>query len=101
MARDRFQTVVGQEKVVEQIPFKNIARMELIKNPEGRDFVKNFIGIVLANVEDPETLCPTPEKIMELHGWHYRLTDDMWRMPLEQIYDRLQKRLASSGKEPT
>jgi len=72
--------------------------MELIKNHEGRDLVKNFIGIVLADVEDPETLCPTPKKIMELHGWHYRLTDDMWRMPLEQIYDRIQKRLRSFGK---
>ena len=101
ISEDCLQIVVGKQKVVEQIPFQNIAQIKLIKNKEGWALVKDFIGIALINVEDPETLCPGAKTNLDLYGWHYRLADDMWRMPLEQIYDRLQKRLAFSREEPT
>jgi hypothetical protein len=93
LGEDCFQYVVGNRKVTAQIPYKNIARMELIQNQGGDSLVTDFIGIDLHDVNDPKTFCPTSETAKGSWGWHYRLTDAPWVMPLAQIHDRLRKRL--------
>ena len=83
----------GEDKVIDQFPYRNIARIEVVRNHEGRDFARDFIGIILVNPNDADTLCPAAETIMKLHGWHYRITKGARAMPLEQLHDLIRKRL--------
>jgi len=87
------QQVVGKTRVYSQIPFKNIAKIELVRKGENAGLETDFIGIDLLDVNDPATLCPAFESVKRTFGWHCKLTHTS-AVPLEKIYDRLQKRLA-------
>lgn len=91
------QLVTGSEKVTEQFPYVNIAKAELFRNHESKDFITDFIGIELRDAHNPDTLCPASDKSMDLHGWHYRLTDESWNLPLEQIYEKMKKRMVPNA----
>ena len=93
VGKECFQVVVGADKVTQQIPYANIAKIRLLRNQESADFVKDFIGIVLVDPEDEETLCPAAETVMKLHGWHSRIQTGFRPVPLEQLYDLIRKEL--------
>jgi hypothetical protein len=93
VGKDCFQVVLGADKVTRQIPYRNIAQIRLIRSHERTDSASNFIGIVLANIEDLSTLCAQAETNMKAHGWHYRLQTGHRAVPLEQLYELIVKRM--------
>ncbi|HTU17415.1 MAG TPA: DUF6585 family protein [Gemmataceae bacterium] len=82
----RCATTKGQTLI--QIPYKNIAVLELVSKP-GQE---PYIGIDLQDPNDPSTFHAGDESAKNKFGWHYRITDE-WSMPVPQIYERLRKRL--------
>jgi hypothetical protein len=90
--QDRLQRVQGEKRVTLQIPYKNIARMQ----QDTDEVIGKFIGIDLHDPDDPETLNVGTDKTRELLGWHYRLVDDSWAIPLEEIRARLGSRINGS-----
>jgi hypothetical protein len=89
VGEDRLQHVTKQGRVLTQIPYRNIERVELTRGPEK----EKFIGIDLKDPSDPETLNTDSEKTKRWTGWHHRITKSGWLLPLEQIHDLLQRRL--------
>jgi hypothetical protein len=89
LSTDRLQYVVGRRRVVVQIPFHNIAKVELV----GDTGKERFIGIDLANLKDPDTWCPHAKLVKQLRvlSWHYQISTSNQAMPLEQIVERLRK----------
>jgi hypothetical protein len=89
LGTDRLQYVVGRRRVVVQIPFHNIAKVELVQEA-GKE---KYIGIDLADPKDPDTWCPNAEffKKWRVSSWHYQISIASLAMPLEQIYERLRK----------
>jgi hypothetical protein len=86
---DRLQRVVGSRRVVTQIPFHNIAKVELVEDArKGK-----YIGINLADPNDPETWNPDAEfyKKWKICSWDYEISTAAQPLPLEQIYERLRK----------
>jgi hypothetical protein len=88
--KDCFQNVRG-EKVTIQIPYANIARVEM----DEAEFTGKFVGIDLHDPNDSQTLCPGAMITKNGFGWHYKITDDSWTMPLTQIRSQIIKRLQS------
>jgi hypothetical protein len=93
VGKECFQVVVGADKVTQQIPYANIAKIRMLTNHQGADFVRDFIGIALVDTEDPATLCPAAETVMKLHGWHSRIQTGLRPVPLEQLYELIRKEL--------
>ncbi|WP_254507179.1 hypothetical protein [Anatilimnocola floriformis] len=85
LGQDRLQYVVNRRKVITQIPYRNIARMEIATDEIGA----RFIGIELANLADPETYHPDATGCQDLSGWHYKIENNSPRFPLEQIYQHI------------
>ncbi|QDU28393.1 hypothetical protein ETAA8_34930 [Anatilimnocola aggregata] len=81
MGHDRLQYVVNRKKVITQIPYHNISRMEIAESDTGR-----FIGIDLANLADPNTFHPDAEGCKKYSNWHYKIELATPQMPLEHIY---------------
>ena len=96
VGKECFQVIVGADKVTQQIPYSNIAKIRLLRNHQGADFVRDFIGIVFADPEDPATLCPAAETVMKLHGWHCRIQTGLRPVPLEQLYELIRKELPAN-----
>jgi hypothetical protein len=78
--------------VLAQIPYRNIAKVELVRE-NGSD---KFIGIDLADLNDPETFCPNADISKKYADWHYRVTTPTRAMPLERILERLRHALAAA-----
>jgi hypothetical protein len=89
LGADRLQYVVGRRQVVVQIPFHNIAKVELVQGARK----EKYIGIDLADLEDPDTWCPNAEffKKWKVLSWHYQISASSFAMPLDQIFERLRK----------
>lgn len=85
---DRLQYVTRQGRVVTQVPYHNIQRMELTGAPDDR-----FIGIDLKDLADPETLNVGGESLKSYVGWHYQITQSGWLVPLEEVYQQFQQRI--------
>lgn len=90
------QSVIGGKKVTVQIPYSNIAKIELIRNREGW-LAEDFIGIVLADMKDTATLCPAAEANLQSAGWHHKIPKGFRPMPLEQLYELIRKQIPYSG----
>ena len=86
---DRLQYVVGRRRVVVQIPFHNIAKVELVQEAGKRE----YIGIELADPKDPDTWCPNAQLFKKWRGlsWHYVISTSSPAMPLGQIHERLRR----------
>jgi hypothetical protein len=97
IGRECLQVVVGAEKVTQQIPYRNIAKIKLLRGPDA-GAGSAFIGILLANTGDATTLCPTAEATMKQHGWHCRITASLRSVPLEQLYDLILKQMPSTHR---
>lgn len=93
IGKEYFQVATGNEKVTVQIPYLNISKIGLIRNQQGADFVRDFIGLNLVDVEDSTTLCPEAETSLNLHGWHYRIQKGLRHVPLEQLYELIVKQM--------
>ena len=89
LGEDRLQLVTKQGRVLTQIPYRNIDRVELVLAPPK---VK-CVGINLKDLGDSETLNAGSEEAKRQTGWHYRITKSNWLLPLQQIHERLQRRL--------
>ena len=92
IGKDYFQVVNGA-KVTTQIPYSNIAKISTVRNYEGQDLVRDFVGIVLANPEDAATLCPQADTIMKLHGWHHRIDVGLHSVPLDQLNELISQQI--------
>jgi hypothetical protein len=92
VGKEAFQVVVAG-KVTQQIPYRNIAGIRLFRDHESADFVRDFIGIDLANLDDMATLYPAAETIKQLHGWHCRIEKGFRSVPLEQLYELIMKQM--------
>jgi hypothetical protein len=113
LGKDYLQRATKKGEVLAQIPYKNIARIEFVSEP-GKE---TYIGIDLKDLNDPATFHAGVESAKSdpgwyypqaLHqfllrfigdesaknnsGWHYRIANE-WSMPLQQMHERLQKRL--------
>ena len=86
-----FQLVNGEKAVRFQVPYSNIARMQLVNESHGK-----FIGIDLHDPQDPKTLVDGPEAVKKASGWHFKLADTHWAEPMAKICDRLEEHLQSS-----
>src|SRR5215831_18482952 len=87
------QFVNGEKTVRFQVPYANIARMQLVTEQNGK-----FIGIDLHDTRDPKTLVDNPEAVKKASGWHYKLADTHWAEPIGKICDRLEEHLQRSAK---
>jgi hypothetical protein len=94
LGKDCLQEATVRGRVLFQIPYRNIARMELFHTKD-----KKFIGIDLHDPKDPETLLNYAAWGKKVTGWHYTIVTAAWQVPLEQIHDRLQTRLEGHYSE--
>jgi hypothetical protein len=84
LGTDCLQEVFGKSRVTAQVPYRNVAKMELIQNPKG----ESFIGIDLLDPDDAATYCGAQTNKSH-YGWHYVLKKGALKMPLQQVYDHL------------
>jgi hypothetical protein len=82
---DRLQQVSAKGLVTLQIPYRNIAQIELVSEPDK----KPFIGIDLEDVEDPETRCRDYASTKKSAGWHYKIVGVAWKLPIEEVYEHI------------
>lgn len=94
LGEDRLQLATEKGSVFTQIPYRNIARMELIREDTGK-----YIGIDLHDTEDADTLNKDAGTTKKWSGWHYKLGDDSWTMPIEEIHARLKSRVQCKQAE--
>jgi hypothetical protein len=85
---DLLQILNGQ-KVEQQIPYRNIARLEMAKYKDKGE----CIFIDLLNLEDPETLFRGSVAYKRMTGWHYIFERDSWKLPIPAIYASLSRHL--------
>lgn len=95
LGEECLQSVIGGKRVAVQIPYSNIAKIELIRNREGW-FAEDFIGIVLADIKDTSTLCPAAEANVQSVGWRHKIPKGFRPMPLEQLYELIRKQIPYS-----
>jgi hypothetical protein len=86
LGSDRLQIVMGGKHVSTQIPYENVARVEPCEDP-----IREFIGFKLVDPKAPGTVLLGG--VSRLGKWHYRLTDQSWSVPLEDICDRLKAKI--------
>jgi len=101
IGKDYFQVVVGADKVTQQIPYRNIAKLSLMRGHENPNLIRGFIGIDLANTKDSETWCPAAETSMKLHGWHCRIEPGLRPVPLEQLYELIMIQMPPRSRPDT
>jgi hypothetical protein len=97
----RNQLILGKEclqivrggTVTIQIPYQNIARIEMAE----AEVYGKFIGIDLREPKESGTVCPGAEATKNGFGWHYALSDESWTVPLGTIHERIVKRLPSGS----
>jgi hypothetical protein len=87
LGADRLQ-ILGNEGTVEtQVPYKNIARVGIVKRGYGK-----YIAFEFFNPRDPSTLNAGGGG-PQADGWHSLLIDNSWSIPLEHIHARLRAAL--------
>ncbi len=94
VGKNCLQSVVGGERVTVQIPYANIAKIELVRD-QGGAHAENFIGVMLADTQDAATLCPAAEATMRALGWHHKIPKGFRPMPLEQLYELIVQQMHS------
>jgi hypothetical protein len=89
-----FQHATDKGRIFAQIPYRNIARMEL-----GQEEAGKFIGIDLRDTQDPDTLSKEAEKKKQSSGWHFKIDSLSWRIPMDEIYSRIKSRVEATQSE--
>jgi hypothetical protein len=87
LASNCLQYATDKGHVLVQIPYRNIARMELIEEDAGK-----FSGIDQRDAEDKDTLNPKASETKKWSQWHFRNSDDSWKVSVDEIYSRLKSR---------
>jgi hypothetical protein len=94
LGEDYLQHATDKGRILAQIPYRNVARMELSQEEAGK-----FIGIDLRDTQDADTLNKEAEKKKQLSGWHYKIDSLSWRIAMEEIYRRLNSRVQAKQSE--
>jgi hypothetical protein len=85
-----FQLVVGDNLVKVHVPYKNISAVQLIKNESNGKPM--FIGVNLADLNDPATRYEGAARSKKWTGWDYAMGNkEIFAVPIVQIYERLQE----------
>jgi hypothetical protein len=83
LGADRLQILGNEGTVVAQVPYKNISRVAIVTGRYGK-----YIAFEFFNPRNPHTLNAGRGEA-DADGWHCRLLDNSWCVPLEFIYARL------------
>jgi hypothetical protein len=85
-----FQLVLRENFVKLHIPYKNISAVELVKNESNGKPM--FIGVNLADLNDPATRYQGAARSKKWTGWDYAMGNkEIFAVPIAQIYERLQE----------
>ena len=97
---DEFKTKEGFNVSIDKIVKAGLPKKDLVKRAEGISWlkehghsgmIKKFLGVALANHEDPEELCTAVEKL----GFNYKLNEDVHWATLTSFV----KKLIEEGEE--
>ena len=77
---DRIQTLVGDTRVTAQVPYSNLASVELTRNNADM----KCVGIDLKDLNDANTWCPKAERDKKWAGFHFPIYLASKELPTEE-----------------